>query len=312
VFTDQYATLFLLANGLAVLLYIAARKKNKQRAMKFGNFKTLEKVSEQSMLKSSNVILVLRMLALTALMIAISNPVLIDQEITSESDYVLAIDSSSSMLTADVDPSRLEASKELSSEFIMSLPNGTSTGVLSFSGSVNRMSGLTDDRGSAAAAVSNISVSAEAGTATADAVRVGAGILTGSSRQKNLILIGDGGSNIGNLSKAIEFSNRNNVTVNTVGIGTEKETEKEFEVVNGQNGTYSGHPDLMEENLRQIADETNGTYIRAENRSALQEGLVEITEGEVRHDVSRYFVLLAVLLVMGEWVIGSTKYSILP
>ena len=310
VFTDEYSTLFFLANGLAVLLYLAARKKNRQRAMKLGNFETLEKVTNKSFLKSNNLLLILRLIAFTSLVIAISNPVLITEQLTADSDYVVAIDSSVSMLTADVEPSRFEAAKQTSSDFVSSLPNGTSSGALLYSGEVEQLSSVTSDTESVVSEISDAEVSENAGTAMADAVRASATMLTGSSNTREVILIGDGDSNIGNLSEAAEYARRNNVSVNTVGVGS-SDNSIGFETVNGQNGSYYS-PGFEGDKLRMVANSTNGTYVRAMNQSAIGEAFTDIGVGETRRDMSRVFVLLALLLLLGEWIIGSTRYSILP
>ena len=65
IFTNQYTELLLLANGLALLLFYAASQKKKQRAMKFGNYETLQKVAGKNFLSSSRIILAIKMLALT-------------------------------------------------------------------------------------------------------------------------------------------------------------------------------------------------------------------------------------------------------
>jgi len=132
--TDQYANIFLLVNGLALIFYLGAKKKKRQRAMKFGNYETLQKVAGKNFLKSSNIILITRMLALTVLIIGISNPVLVEEKASTDSDYVIALDSSSSMLSDDIEPTRFQAAKRASTGFIDQLGNSRSGFVLRRSG----------------------------------------------------------------------------------------------------------------------------------------------------------------------------------
>ena len=313
IFTDQYANLFLLLNGLAILFYLGATKKNRQRAMKFGNYETLQKVAGKNFLKSSNIMLIIRLLALTLLIVGISNPVLVRDVPSSNSDYVIAVDSSSSMLSSDLNPTRFDASKRISQEFVRGLGNKSSVGVVSFSGEVTKDQEMTDDRTITLSSIDSISIGSTAGTAIGDALSVSISMLAGRERGKEVILITDGRNNVGgSVSNALNLAKSQNVTINPVGIGEKNTSVSDFEIVDGNNASRAVYPNLNVTQLETLADETGGEFTTAANNTALQDALIDLEESEQRDDFSQFFIVGAAVLLLLEWLLGNTKYSIIP
>ncbi|MFB6292559.1 MAG: VWA domain-containing protein [Candidatus Nanohaloarchaea archaeon] len=314
VFTDQYAHILFLINGLAILFYFGARKKKKQRAMKFGNYEALQKVAGRNFLKSSNIILVTRILALTTLIIGISNPVLLHEAPSSKADYVIAIDSSSSMLADDIDPTRFSAAKSLSSGFVSRLSNGTRVGVTSFAGGVTKEQELTVDKAEVRSSISDIDTGTKAGTAIGDAISVSTSMLLEvESNKRAMVLITDGRNNVGtSLNESVAFARRHNVTIYTFGLGTANRSVENFGTVAGVNASRAVYPNLDTAALEQIANQTGGKFKVASNREELKTGLFDIEKTTKEKDISRFFILAAAVLLLFEWVIGNTRYSILP
>lgn len=315
VFTSQYANLLLLVNGLAVLFYIAAKKKKRQRAITFGNYETLQKVAGKDFLKSSNIILIARIMALTALIIGISTPVLVEEVPSTGSDYVIAIDSSSSMLASDLEPTRLEAAKKVSRQFVDRLSEDVSAGVISFSGEVKKESAITSDSEDIKQSVSGIEMGQAAGTAIGDAIFTGSSMLLDSNRSRTLILVTDGRNNVGSsLNESIEYAVNQNVTVTAIGIG-EKQSEDDqdnFGTVNGVNASKAGFPNLDTRKLNRTVARTGGHLVTVTDRSGLKAAFLAFEKSEKRTDISIYFIFLALGLMLSEWILGTTRYSILP
>lgn len=312
IFTSQYANIFLLVNGLAILLYIGARKKKRQRAMKFGNYETLQKVAGKKFLKSSNLMLLIRLAALTVLIIGISNPVIVEEISASNSDYVIAIDSSSSMLTTDIDPTRFRASKSVSRRFVSELRDKSKVGVVSFSGRVEKNQDLTRNKELVRQKIKDVETGEKAGTAIGDALFTSVSMLLGNNRSRTIILITDGRNNVGgSVNDSVNFAVRNNVTIHSIGIGSERDTDN-FDVVDGVNASRAVYPNINQRKLSDIANETGGKYVTATNKTELKSAILNLEESEIENDISRYFVLLALLILLVEWVLGSTRYSILP
>jgi len=313
IFTDQYAHIFFLLNGLAILFYLGAKKKKRQRAMKFGNYETLQKVAGKNFLKSSNILLVMKILALTSLIVGISQPVL-EQEIPStNSDYVLAVDASSGMLVSDIKPTRFKAAKTASKQFVDTLSNETDVGIVSFAGEVHRESGLTNNKPELKATVDDISTGTTAGTAIGDAIYASTSLLLGSNRSRTVILITDGRNNVGSsLNDSIEYAQTHNVTINTVGIGESNQSRQEFGIIQGENASRAQYPNLDTESLYRVSNQTGGELVTVSNETSLRNAFFQFEETTVETDISRYFIFLALFLILTEWTLGTTKYSILP
>lgn len=312
-FTDQYANILLLLNGLVILFYLGAKKKKKQRAMKFGNYETLQKVAGKNFLKSSNIILVMKILALTSLVIGISNPVLQEKVPATKSDYVIAIDSSASMLASDIEPTRFQSAKTTSQNFIDKLSNQTKVGIVSFAGEVNQETGLTSNRKKLKTSIEGIETGTTAGTAIGDALYASTSMLLNSNRSKTVILITDGRNNVGSsLNESIEYAQTHNVTVSTIGIGEANRSTDQFGTIRGQNASRAQYPNLDAESLYRVSNSTGGKLITVSNQTGLQEAFFKFEETTVETDISRYFIFLALFLILTEWILGTTRYSILP
>lgn len=311
ILTNQYANLFLLFNGLIILFYLGSLRKTKKRAMKFGNFDTLQKVAGHSFLKSHNVVVFIRLLAVTLLLVGISNPVLQSQGPSAESDYALAIDSSSSMLSDDIDPNRFQAAKELSTNFVSELPERSESGVLSFSGTASIEQDLTSDRDDVSEAINGISIGSEAGTAIGDAVISSSSMLLGTNQTREVILITDGRNNVGSsVNESIEYAVSNNVSVNTIGLGTRVNDTENSSVM--FNGTRNEFPNLDSTQLRDISNRTGGEFIGVTNRTAFRNALVDISSSEHREDISNYLILIGAVLLLLEWMLGVTELRVIP
>lgn len=312
IFTDQYANIILLLNGLAILFYLGARKKNRQRAMKFGNYETLQKVAGKNFLKSSHVMLLTRLGALTLLMVGLSNPTLVREVSETDSDYVMAIDSSSSMLEGDIRPTRFQASKDISKKFVRKLGNESDVGVVSFAGEVEKVQKPVQSRSEVFEAIDSVEIGSSAGTAIGSAVSVSSSMLD-NDRNKTVILITDGRNNAGiSVNESIRLAKQQNVTVNTIGLGERNQSVERYEIIDGENATQAAFPNLDVRQLESIANETGGKFTTASNASSLEDALINLEKSEAKTDISSFFILGAAALLLLEWVLGNTRYSVLP
>ena len=316
-FTSQYTNLLLLLNGLAIVLYIGARSKKKQRAMKFGNYSTLEKVAGRNFLKSSNLLLITKLGAITLLVIGISNPVIVENVSSTKKDYVLAVDVSGSMLQGDLEPTRLDAAKRGLKSFVDATGNETSTGVVSFSGSVNTEQDLTADKQEAKEGIDALDFGESGGTAIGDAIFSSVSTALQSNGKAEVILVTDGRNNVGSdVNSSIRFARQNNVTVNTYGIGSQRNSTQEFGTIEQGdtevNASRQTFPNLDTVQLERVANETGGNFTVVESSAGLTQGLVELEEEKRRRDISRFFVFGALALLLLEWVLGNTRFDILP
>ncbi|MFB6204369.1 MAG: VWA domain-containing protein [Candidatus Nanohaloarchaea archaeon] len=313
IFTSQYANVIFLINGLIVLFYLGSIRKDRQRAMKFGNYETLEKVAGRAFLRSHNIFLLIRVLAVTALLIGISNPVLVQQAPSSSSAYVLAIDSSSSMLAQDIKPTRFKAAKQLSSDFIAELPKNSRVGVVSFAGTATVEQQLTMQQEKAAAAVSNIDVGDRAGTAIGDALSASVSLLLGTNQSRSVILMTDGRNNVGSpVNASIVYAQNNNVTIHTIGLGSTNRSIEGSRVISGENVSEAEFPNLDVSQLERIANRTGGDFIPVTNRTQFKSALLGLSTSKVKKDVSHYLILIGAGLLLLEWLLATTRFSVIP
>src|SRR3989339_2284276 len=134
----------LLALPFLVLVHLLVLRFKKALALKLANFEALEKIAKKSFLsspkglfaKKNPFLVLLRTLAYSFFILSICGAMIEYEGRVSNFDFVLAIDTSSSMLADDFDPNRLEAAKEAALLFVDSVATQTSIGVISFAGDV--------------------------------------------------------------------------------------------------------------------------------------------------------------------------------
>ena len=314
VFTDQYTNILLLMNGLILLIFMYGYRKKKQRTMKFGNYETLQKVTGGNIIRADLLLAITRVIAISSLLIGLSSPVLVQTVQGADHDFVVTLDTSASMFTADVEPNRFEAAKDISRTFVGELGNSSQVGLISYSGDVIEEQELTSDMGAVRSGISNIEMGEVAGTATGDAVASSASMLMSSEEEnRSIILVTDGTNNRGqSIEEAAGFAARQNVTVNPIGIGESGRNNTEDEVIRGEEATRAQFPNLNQEELMLLANETGGEASFVTSREGLETAFVDLEDQETENDVSRYFILLAGILLILDAVYRSTDLEIIP
>ncbi|MGB9749147.1 MAG: vWA domain-containing protein [Candidatus Woesearchaeota archaeon] len=286
----------------------------KRRALKFANFEAIRRVvgpegtSKNVNFLSKNLgLLILRMLALFFVITGLATPVVYYSAKTSSSVFVLAIDTSSSMLADDFTPSRLESAKHSALKFLEKMPSKTRAGLISFSGSSFVENDLTDDKLLLSSKIKNLGVSSIGGTDIGSALITSTNLLFKENSSKMIILITDGQSNVGvEPLKGAEYAKSKNVVVHTIGIGTKS---------GGSFLLPEAVSTLDEETLKKISQMTYGEYFRAENPKSLERAYETIAEHSVQRisrNISFELLLIAIVLLFIEWSLMNTRYRTLP
>jgi len=314
IFTDQYANILLLMTGLVLLVFMYGYTKKKERTMKFGNYETLQKVAGGNILRADLLLAVTRVLAISALLIGLSSPVLVQEVQGAETDFVITLDTSASMFTGDVEPNRFEAAKDISRDFVGELGNSSQVGLISYSGDVIEEQGLNNDLSLIRAGIDEVEMGEVPGTATGDAVASSASMLLSSEKNKSVVLVTDGTNNRGqSIEEAAEFASRHNVTINPIGIGeADVEDEDEEGLIQGEEATRASFPNLNQDELLLLANQTDGEASFVTSRDGLEAAFIELEEQEVETDISRYFILLAGVLLILDAVYRSTDLEVIP
>lgn len=225
----------------------------------------------------------LRLAALTVGIIAMSRPQILDHEEQLETkgiDIIITIDVSTSMLARDLEPDRLQASKEVAKEFIAQRPNDR-IGLVVFAGEAFAQCPLTIDHSILTQLLDEVTTGMmEDGTA------IGSGLGTAVNRLKDsksaskvVILLTDGVNNHGEMDPrtAAVLATENNIRVHTIGVGTMGQAYAPTGIT--MNGRYVfGYVDVEidEELLKEISDETGGKYYRATDNESLRQVYAEI------------------------------------
>lgn len=312
-FSYKYANLLIVLIGLIIILYLLSRKSVKKRVLRFGNFEVLEKVMGRKILGMDIIPIILRIIAFTLIVIAISDPVLIYGEYVANTDFVLAIDTSSSMLTPDYKPNRLEVAKEVSINWVNKLEN-TNIGIVTFAGKPYVKLQPVSDKEKIINTLKEITLESPAGTAIGDALVTATGLLADSEKNRTIILITDGRNNVGiDVNDSVETLVSNHIRVIAIGIGSRMNATNLTKPEGLENATVAEFPDLDEESLKYIANQTDGLYFKILNKTSFEEALeagLEYKEATIKPIV--YLLLLTCAVLLIEWAFEITKYRALP
>jgi Ca-activated chloride channel homolog len=268
--------------------------------------------------------IVLRSLAIAALIIALARPQssLSWQNSTTEGiDIIIASDISGSMLAEDFQPNRLEAGKNIAVDFIKNRPDDR-IGLVIFSGESFTQCPLTIDHD----VLINLFNDVKNGMID-DGTAIGMGLATAVNRLKGsdakskvVILLTDGSNNMGSIPPvtAAEIAKQFNVRVYTVGIGTKGFAPYPVQTPFGIQ--YQRIPvDVDEGTLTKIANITGGKYFRATDNRTLKNIYEQIDKLEkAKIDVTQYhkktecylpFALIAVLFLLMEFGLKNTLFK---
>lgn len=312
VFANQYAGLLGLILGLLIAVTMYSRQSKRARAMKFGNYETLQKVAVGKFIRSSNILTILKLAAVTLLIAGVSSPQLVNEQNVADANYVIAIDSSSSMFTTDIEPTRFDAAQQVSQNIIDDMTNETSLGIISYSGSVQTESEVTGNLEREREAIENISIGESAGTAIGNAIISSGSLLSGLEGEKRVILMTDGENNVGSsINESINYAQRQNISIYTIGFGT-TEDQDAYGMVEGVNASRADFPNLDVLELNRLANETGGESIILTESQDIDPEFVGIEREEVRTNLSNFFIIAGCVLLLIEWILKSTGVEVIP
>lgn len=299
----------LAAIPLLVLAHFISLRFTTRKALDFANFRAIEYVTGKRILSKNYVLLTMRVATLFLLVMAVAGATLWYETETANSDYILAIDSSGSMLAGDYSPNRLDAAKQAASSFVDSVGPETEIGIISFAGVSFVRQRPTRERSKASMAIDNISIELAGGTAIGSAIISSVNLFTEELKPRTVVLLTDGQNNVGpSVDEAVTYAKENHVTVYTIGIGTPSGGTLE-----GMNTTFVTK--LDSDTLGLIANQTGGKYYEARNETDLLPIYEEIalsSEKKISFDLSLVFLLVALAVLFIEWLLVNTKYRTFP
>jgi len=274
-----------------------------------------------------HLLFLLRALVVMLLILVIARPQLSNRfqtETTEGIDIMLSLDISGTMLAEDLRPNRLEAAKNVATEFVSGRPNDN-IGLVVFAGESFTQCPLTNDH----AVLINLFQGVQYGMIE-DGTAIGLGLANAVSRIKDsqakskvIILLTDGSNNAGDVAPltAAEIAQSFGIRVYTIGVGTRGVAPYPVQTPVGIR--YQDLPvDIDEDMLREVASLTGGQYFRATDTNKLKSIYQQIDQLEkTKLSVRQYskkneeympFLLAAFFLLLAELVLRHTLLRRLP
>lgn len=303
-------------------------KKNQQSAtLKISSIKGF-KSSQSFWAKMKPYLSVLRIVALSSLIVAMARPRTVDisnkTKTTKGIDIVMAVDVSGSMLAKDLKPNRMEALKRVAADFVEERPNDR-IGLVVYASEAYTKTPVTSDKAIVEEAIGSIKYD----NVLQDGTGIGMGLATAVNRLKDskakskvIILLTDGVNNAGFIEPetAADIAKQYGIKVYTIGIGTNGMAEFPYAI--GPNGEFLFQMmkvEIDERLMKNIAKKTDGKYFRATSNDKLAEIYGEINKLETTEieelkfydydEKYRPFVWLAGFLILVEIGLRNTVYK---
>lgn len=236
-------------------------------------------------------------------------------------DIIIVLDTSKSMLAADIRPNRLQQAKWAVRDFIRQL-KGDRIGLIAFAGSSFLQCPVTIDYAAFTMMLNDLyaGIIPRGGTAIAQALETAANSFEEHSESdKVIILITDGEDHEGDPLQMVENLKKENIRLYSIGVGT-----PEGELIPAQDGGYLKDSQgrvvkstINETLLEQIARETGGFYVRSApgdfgldriyklGISSLQRDEQDTRLAKVYDEHFGYFSAAALLLLLVEALIAG-------
>jgi len=317
----EYLFLFLIIPVLVgIFIYTNILKKRKLRL--FGNPEILAQLMPNVSVVRPQVKFYMVLTAIFFLIIVLAQPQFgtkVENVKRQGIEVMIALDVSNSMMAQDIQPNRLEKSKQILSKLVDGLTNDK-IGLVVFAGDAYTQLPITVDYVSAKMFLSSISpqLVPRQGTAIGSAVDLAIKSFgTKSEAGRAIIVITDGENHEDDAIGAAKLAAENGITVHVIGMGN----------IDGApipiDGTMSFWKDkegnvvvskLNEEMCKNIAAAGKGTYVRADNSGSafkvINKELDKLAKSDIKTSVfSDYneqfqsFALLALFLLIVEFFI---------
>ena len=320
----EFFWLFLLIPvAIAWLLW---KRNHQEPTLKISSLKGFQ-ASSSFLAKLKPLLMVMRLLALSSLIVAMARPRTVDvsnkTKTTKGIDIVMAVDVSGSMLAKDLKPNRMEALKRVASNFVEQRPNDR-IGLVVYASEAYTKSPVTSDKAVVLDAINSIKYD----NVLLDGTGIGLGLTTAVNRLKDskakskiIILLTDGVNNAGFIEPetASDIAQQYGIKVYTIGIGTNGTAEFPYAIApNGQFLFRMMPVEIDVKLLQSIAQKTGGKYFRATGNEKLAQiyaaiNKLETTEiEELRFydydEKFRPFVWIAGLLLLAEISLRNTIF----
>lgn len=296
---------------LLIISHVYFLRHTQKKAMRFANFEALKRIAGKRYLVRNNIVVILRALVLLAFIVALSGVTLYYDGARSDFDYVLAIDTSSSMVNTDISPSRLGAAKQGAITFVNSLTSRTEVGLITFSGVTRVIEPLTPTHLDVHISTTLLNISRMSGTDISGAIITGTNLLVDSESGKSIILFTDGVDTVNSfmddaIEQAVLYALENDVVIHTVGLGTDGVPVGYLPEI------YNLKTDVDRSTLRYISNQTGGQSFFPETTQDLFLDFEELTgsshTAQIPLDLTSYALGFGLLVLLVEWVLINLRF----
>ena len=314
-----------------ILWYFLYRKKS-EPTMQMSDTFAYRYAPKSWRMRLVNLPMILRCIAFTLIVIVMARPQTHnswDNKQVDGIDIMMAMDVSTSMLAEDLKPNRIEAAKNVASEFIADRPNDN-IGLTIFAGEAFTQCPMTTDHSSLINLLQSVRTDIAARGLISDGTAVGMGLANAVSRLKNskskskvVILLTDGSNNMGDISPmtSAQIARSLGIRVYTIGLGTNKVAPYPMPVAGGVQ--YVNIPvEIDTKTLSDIAAMTEGNFYRATNNRELKQiykdiDKLEKTKMDVKTYSKRYeayqpFAIAALIVLLFELLLRTTVLRRIP
>jgi Ca-activated chloride channel homolog len=268
--------LLLLVLPLALLAaYLLVQRRRHTQVVRFTSVALLDSVAPRRQGWQRHVPAAVLLLTLVVLTLAFAQPAMAMRIPKDRATIMLTLDTSASMTSADVAPSRLAAAEAQATRFVNDLPKGIQVGLVTFDSSARLLVPPTTDRAQLVSAIQSLSVGG--GTATGPGLRESLAAIaavpkgtSGKPAPAAIVLMSDGSPTIGDgdlspsdaADAAAQDARAQKVPVDTIAFGTSGGTVS----VQGQDVPVPYDPAAM----ARIAQESGGRSFTAESADQLR------------------------------------------
>jgi Ca-activated chloride channel family protein len=274
-FAEPLILLGLVLLPLIMLLERWSRKRRARYAVAFSNLELLRSVATPTTSWRRFLRMGLLLAALGALILGLARPQVETTVAKKRASVMLVMDTSGSMVAADVPPSRIAAATKAASDFVNRLPSQFEVGLVPFDSTASVAVAPTRDRAPVRSALAHLE--ANGGTAIGDGINLalqvtgqGTSTASGSTGPKNpsgrvLLLLSDGANTDG--SDPMDAARRAKalgVRIYTISFGTPYGTVD----LGGLGNSTPVPPDPA--TLQAVARETGGQFFSAADSNTLK------------------------------------------
>ena len=324
--------LFLLVLLIPYIVWYVMKRKKTEPTLQVSTTRMYMKAPKSWKIYLLHTPFVLRTVAIIMVILILARPQTTDNWQNTEIegiDIMLAVDVSTSMLAEDLKPNRLEAAKQVASEFINGRPNDN-IGLTIFAGESFTQCPLTVDHGVLLNLFNSIKGDIAQRGLIEDGTAIGMGIANAVTRLKDskakskvIILLTDGSNNRGDISPltAAEIAKQFGIRIYTIGVGTNGTAPYPMQPYAGTQ--YVNVPvEIDEKTLTEIAGTTNGNYFRATSYSKVKDVYLDIDklvitklnvkEFSKREEEYQVFAWIAFFCILLELLLRNSVLKKIP